>query len=68
VHLGPQGAETLALGDAPTGIASGLGVGSADVDVDSADLERPRAVEWKDTAVASFELGISNAANPKDSE
>jgi hypothetical protein len=63
VHLRPQRAETLPLGDAPAGVARGLGVGPADIDVDAGDLERSRAVDRKDAAVGSFQLRVDRTGN-----
>ena len=39
VHLGPQHPEALTLRDAPPRIARALGIGAADVDVNTADFQ-----------------------------
>ena len=66
MHLGPERPEALPLGDAPAGKARRLRVGAADIDVDSADLERARAVERQDAAVAALELGVDAAPKSED--
>ena len=58
VRLRPQFLEALALGEAPAGKAGALRVLAADVDMDSADLERARAVEREDPALAAFHLRV----------
>ena len=40
VLLGPQRLEAFALGDPPAGVARGIGVLAADIDLDAGDLER----------------------------
>ena len=68
VHLRPQGAEALALRDPPAGKARALRVRAADVDVDPADLERPRAVERQDSAVGGLELCGDHRRQPESGE
>jgi len=63
VHLGPQHPEALPLSDAPPGVASSLSIGPADIDVDSADLERVGGVEGEDAAVRAFKLRVDGPAN-----
>src|SRR5207302_4407216 len=61
VHLGPKRAEALPLGDPPAGKARRLRVGPADVDVDSADLERARAVYGQDSAIPALQLAVKHS-------
>ena len=60
MHLRPKGLEALPLSNAPPRIAGALGIGRADVDVDSTNLKRVRAVERKDAAVRALELRVEH--------
>ena len=66
--LGPQGLEALALGHAPTGVAGGICVLAADVDVDSVDFQRAGAVDGQNPAVARFHLGHDGGAKRERGE
>ncbi len=63
VALGPQFAKALALGNSPPRKPCRLRIFPADVDVNSVDLKRSRAVEREDTAIAGFHLRKKNPAD-----
>ena len=66
MHLGQECAEALPLGDAPAGKARRKRVGAADVDMDSADLERARAVDGQDPAIAALQLAVKHSRKSED--
>ena len=63
MHLRPQCLEALALGNPPAGVARALRIGAAYIDMDPADLQRVRAVERKDPALAGLELRVQPASD-----
>src|SRR5204863_8691923 len=64
----PKRLEAFALGDAPTGIARGIGILAADVDLDPADFQRSAAVDREDSTFAALHLGDKRAPHPEDGE
>ena len=49
----------FALRDPPAGIARGIGILAADIDVDAGDFQRAAAVDRQNSAIARFELRIA---------
>ena len=68
MHLRPENPKALPLGDAPTGVARALRIGAADVDMDSADFQRVRAVERQLATLAGLELRVQHAPNARDGD
>jgi hypothetical protein len=62
----PQFLESLALRHPPAGIARRHRILAADVNANAADLERARAVDRQDSALAGLELGANRHARASD--
>jgi len=68
VLLGPQLLKSLALSDSPAGKPARDRILGADVHVDASDLQRARAVDRQDAALARLHLRGHRPANGEESD